>query len=76
VVFEQSERLVLTRLLVRVTHAGGKGLGKGGAKRHRKVLRDNIQVNRVLIVGVRSVTCVCGLLNCTIACAACIKSLS
>ncbi|CAF3908833.1 unnamed protein product [Rotaria magnacalcarata] len=22
---------------------GGKGLGKGGAKRHRKVLRDNIQ---------------------------------
>ena len=28
---------------------GGKGLGKGGAKRHRKVLRDNIQV--------RSTTC-------------------
>jgi histone H4 len=22
---------------------GGKGLGKGGGKRHRKVLRDNIQ---------------------------------
>ncbi|KAL0206437.1 hypothetical protein P9112_014638 [Eukaryota sp. TZLM1-RC] len=22
---------------------GGKGLGKGGAKRHRKVLRENIQ---------------------------------
>ena len=22
---------------------GGKGLGKGGDKRHRKVLRDNIQ---------------------------------
>jgi histone H4 len=22
---------------------GGKGLGKGGAKRHLKVLRDNIQ---------------------------------
>lgn len=22
---------------------GGKGMGKGGAKRHRKVLRDNIQ---------------------------------
>ena len=21
----------------------GKGLGKGGAKRHRKILRDNIQ---------------------------------
>ncbi|KAI8508200.1 hypothetical protein Bbelb_144400 [Branchiostoma belcheri] len=25
------------------TRQGGKGLGKGGAKRHRKVLRDNIQ---------------------------------
>ena len=25
---------------------GGKGLGKGGAKRHRKVLRDNIQVRK------------------------------
>ena len=22
---------------------GGKGLGKGGSKRHRKVLRDNIK---------------------------------
>jgi hypothetical protein len=31
---------------------GGKGLGKGGAKRHRKVLRDNIQgitVRRVVL---------------------------
>nr|GAT51859.1 predicted protein [Mycena chlorophos] len=28
---------------------GGKGLGKGGAKRHRKILRDNIQA-RLLIV--------------------------
>ena len=26
---------------------GGKGLGKGGAKRHRKVLRDNIQGARL-----------------------------
>ena len=26
-----------------LTRLGGKGLGKGGAKRHRKVLRDNIQ---------------------------------
>ena len=26
---------------------GGKGLGKGGAKRHRKVLRDNIQGNHI-----------------------------
>ncbi|KAH3879477.1 hypothetical protein DPMN_003380 [Dreissena polymorpha] len=25
---------------------GGKGLGKGGAKRHRKVLRDNVQGSR------------------------------
>ena len=32
---------------------GGKGLGKGGAKRHRKVLRDNIQVNSLIR------TCVC-----------------
>ena len=34
--------------LARLTSAcraptGGKGLGKGGAKRHRKILRDNIQ---------------------------------
>ena len=27
---------------------GGKGLGKGGAKRHRKVLRDNIQGKHTL----------------------------
>jgi histone H4 len=26
-----------------IFYSGGKGLGKGGAKRHRKVLRDNIQ---------------------------------
>ncbi|XP_037698188.1 uncharacterized protein LOC119539111 [Choloepus didactylus] len=36
-----------TNLCVVVTMSGrgkgGKGLGKGGAKRHRKVLRDNIQ---------------------------------
>ena len=44
---EASSRRVLTP----VTNAsslstggkGGKGLGKGGAKRHRKILRDNIQ---------------------------------
>jgi hypothetical protein len=29
---------------------GGKGLGKGGAKRHRKILRDNIQVSHILIL--------------------------
>ena len=28
---------------------GGKGLGKGGAKRHRKVLRDNIQRSRTAL---------------------------
>ena len=31
---------------------GGKGLGKGGAKRHRKVLRDNIQGITVSIASV------------------------
>ena len=30
---------------------GGKGLGKGGAKRHRKVLRDNIQGEPALLLG-------------------------
>ena len=29
---------------------GGKGLGKGGAKRHRKVLRDNIQGEHTLLL--------------------------
>ena len=32
---------------------GGKGLGKGGAKRHRKVLRDNIQVIVYLVMSVK-----------------------
>ena len=31
---------------------GGKGLGKGGAKRHRKVLRDNIQGESPQLLGV------------------------
>ncbi|XP_032197276.1 uncharacterized protein LOC116589447 [Mustela erminea] len=31
------------RLIMSGRGKGGKGLGKGGAKRHRKVLRDNIQ---------------------------------
>ena len=35
---------VYLRCLTYVTGGkGGKGLGKGGAKRHRKILRDNIQ---------------------------------
>ncbi len=34
------ETISLTRL---TGGKGGKGLGKGGAKRHRKILRDNIQ---------------------------------
>ncbi|XP_057643743.1 histone H3.1-like [Chionomys nivalis] len=33
----------LKRLTMSGRGKGGKGLGKGGAKRHRKVLRDNIQ---------------------------------
>ncbi|CAK8678414.1 unnamed protein product [Clavelina lepadiformis] len=36
---EKQVRLQLPKLVLK----GGKGLGKGGAKRHRKVLRDNIQ---------------------------------
>ena len=40
------EKPILTSLIHRKTMTGrgkgGKGLGKGGAKRHRKVLRDNI----------------------------------
>ena len=35
---------------------GGKGLGKGGAKRHRKVLRDNIQGMRGKYTGL---LCLC-----------------
>ena len=31
------------RALTSAGGKGGKGLGKGGAKRHRKILRDNIQ---------------------------------
>ena len=34
---------------------GGKGLGKGGAKRHRKVLRDNIQGE----LAIAAETCFC-----------------
>ena len=42
-------RISLSEVLAHLTFnmtgrgKGGKGLGKGGAKRHRKVLRDNIQ---------------------------------
>ncbi|XP_017456208.2 uncharacterized protein H4cl1 [Rattus norvegicus] len=39
--FEDTNLCVLTTMSGR--GKGGKGLGKGGAKRHRKVLRDNIQ---------------------------------
>ncbi|XP_072125797.1 histone H4-like [Mobula birostris] len=34
---------VILTLITSGRGKGGKGLGKGGAKRHRKVLRDNIQ---------------------------------
>ena len=37
--FEQS----ISELNMSGRGKGGKGLGKGGAKRHRKILRDNIQ---------------------------------
>jgi len=33
----------LTRVFIAGRGKGGKGLGKTGAKRHRKILRDNIQ---------------------------------
>ena len=39
-----SEQSLLTKTMTG-RGKGGKGLGKGGAKRHRKVLRDNIQVS-------------------------------
>ncbi|XP_045356559.1 histone H3.1t-like [Leopardus geoffroyi] len=41
----EDTNLALWSLLVGMSGRGkgGKGLGKGGAKRHRKVLRDNIQ---------------------------------
>jgi histone H4 len=35
---------------------GGKGLGKGGAKRHRKILRDNIQGMFLACLSITSVT--------------------
>ena len=37
--------LIYSRFLLKMSGRGkgGKGLGKGGAKRHRKILRDNIQ---------------------------------
>ncbi|KAF5356659.1 hypothetical protein D9757_013216 [Collybiopsis confluens] len=38
-------QLTLTTSIITMSGRGkgGKGLGKGGAKRHRKILRDNIQ---------------------------------
>ncbi|XP_013359256.1 PREDICTED: uncharacterized protein LOC102014901 [Chinchilla lanigera] len=41
--FEDTNLCVIERLIMSGRGKGGKGLGKGGAKRHRKVLRDNIQ---------------------------------
>lgn len=38
-----TRRAVASLLTRRTGGKGGKGLGKGGAKRHRKILRDNIQ---------------------------------
>jgi histone H2A/histone H4 len=36
-------KILLSEINMSGRGKGGKGLGKGGAKRHRKVLRDNIQ---------------------------------
>jgi histone H4 len=41
-----NNKFVVTSWIIEIMSGrgkGGKGLGKGGAKRHRKVLRDNIQ---------------------------------
>ncbi|KAL7834191.1 hypothetical protein SRHO_G00284380 [Serrasalmus rhombeus] len=40
---EEHKSCVQLSRVIRALRKGGKGLGKGGAKRHRKVLRDNIQ---------------------------------
>nr|XP_054970369.1 uncharacterized protein LOC100980546 [Pan paniscus] len=42
-VFQISAAIFVGVLVMSGRGKGGKGLGKGGAKRHRKVLRDNIQ---------------------------------
>ncbi|XP_055426890.1 uncharacterized protein LOC129645610 [Bubalus kerabau] len=39
----EDTNLVISAVTMSGRGKGGKGLGKGGAKRHRKVLRDNIQ---------------------------------
>ncbi|XP_061361639.1 uncharacterized protein LOC133305433 [Gastrolobium bilobum] len=41
--FVSREKTSATATIMSGRGKGGKGLGKGGAKRHRKVLRDNIQ---------------------------------
>ena len=42
--FSLTQNGILTEFIIMTGRGkGGKGLGKGGAKRHRKVLRDNIQ---------------------------------
>ena len=39
----QNQQRITNNFIMSGRGKGGKGLGKGGAKRHRKVLRDNIQ---------------------------------
>ena len=39
----RNKHLTTNQFIMSGRGKGGKGLGKGGAKRHRKVLRDNIQ---------------------------------
>ena len=41
--FEKRKRREISFFLMSGRGKGGKGLGKGGAKRHRKVMRENIQ---------------------------------
>ena len=42
-VFSNVSSFKTSNLIMSGRGKGGKGLGKGGAKRHRKILRDNIQ---------------------------------
>ena len=45
VIYTSLQRISVLHTHINMTGRGkgGKGLGKGGAKRHRKILRDNIQ---------------------------------
>ena len=53
ILISSSEKFLLLRTMTG-RGKGGKGLGKGGAKRHRKVLRDNIQVSRIIVAALKT----------------------